>query len=364
MKKVNRREFLGSAVAAAVGATLPGSVVFARPLKVRIGVLAPSHCALPILWAGKRGFYRKMGVEPEVVFSTGMPELVKGLSKGDLDAAQLVAPIPFAIHAGSSQFPRMPVAVTQVLGVNGGILAALTRHKIRKIGELKGKRIGVHSPWLVHSFILNMVLKGYGLDPAKDLEIKIISFEQMAGALNQGRIDAIIHPEPLPSLLEHQGLCKTIFVTRLFWENHPCCTLVYRQDRLGKDRRLLRDITLASTIAGLDLQHPARRKDAITRIHSAFAPYGKVPLAVLLRAFQPRRSDFYPFPFQSAGRLLGRQMQMQGALPGGVETGKLVQEVFRSELALEIIREAAKEVPGSTVPAGLNREEKVFRLGE
>ena len=363
MKKVNRREFLGSAVAAAVGATLPGPLVFARSNRTRLGVLAPSHCALPVVWAYESGFYRKMGLDAEVVFSASMSELVKGLYRGDLDAAQLVTPIPFAIHAGGSQFPGMPVIVTQVLGVNGGVLAVSTRHEIRKIGDLRGKRIGVHSPWLVHSFILNMVLRVYGLDPSKDLEIKIIPFEQMAGAISEGRIDAIIHPEPLPSLLEHRGRCKSIFVTRLFWENHPCCTLVCRQDRLGRDRRLLRDVTLASTIAGLELQHPARRRDAITRIHSAFVPYGKVPLEVLLRAFQPRRSDFYPFPFQSAGRLLGRQMKIQGVLPEGIDTGRLVQDVFRSEFALEIIREAAKEVPGSTVPADVNREENVFRLG-
>ncbi len=339
-----------------------GTKVFAQTKKIKIGVLGPSHCAMPVLWAYQSGLYKNVGISVEPIFARGMFELIKDLSKGKYDFIQLMTPMAFGIHVGSRALPKVPVALIQVLGSNGGALAVSTRYKITHLSDLKGKKIGVHSSWMVHSIILNMVLDQYGIDPKRDIEIIPLPFSRMASALKEGMIDAIIHPEPLPSILEKKKICRILLTTRIFWEGHPCCSLVCRKEYIKKEPRLVNDITLATMIAGLKLNHPAYRKDAIKKIHSAFDPYKSLPLAVLFRAFKPKRSDFYPFPFKSSGIILARQMKRLGFIPPEVPEEKLVDEVFHSQRALELLRIAAEEVPGVQLPQGVNRKEKIYKL--
>jgi ABC-type nitrate/sulfonate/bicarbonate transport system substrate-binding protein len=355
---ISRRTFVRNAAVTAGGIALFGTSVFAQKT-VKIGVLAPSHCALPPVLANTRGLFQKTGVSAEIVFLKDMPEIVKGLHDGTLDFAQLITPITLAAGAGSPKLPKMSLAVTQVLGVNGGVLSVAAGSDIKQITDLKGKRIGIHSQFMVHSLILNLILEKSGLSPEKDIEIKIIPMTEMQQAIEANQIDGFIHPEPLPTFLENKGRSKSLLLTRMFWLNHPCCLLTCKHSLFETEKNLVRDVTLACTLAGLELDSAVFRNRAIADVHSSSAPYQQVPLLYLLKAFAPRRSDFYPFPFQSAGRVAARQMKKQGMLESHIEEEKLVQEIFKSEYAMEIMKQAVSEVQGAKMPPGLNRQEKI-----
>jgi len=357
---MKRRSFLKGMLAAGGAAVVCGPV-FAAPKKRRIGLLAPSHCALPIVYANETGLFAKHDVSADVVFLDKIEDIVKGISTGDLMFGQITTPLAFAISAGAPNLPKMQLTATQVLGTNGGILAVAANAAVTKTADLKGKRIGVHSPYIMHSLILNLLLEKSGLDPARDLEITIVPMKDMVAALKEGRIDGIISPEPLPSLMVSKGLGKTVLKTKMFWVDHPCCVLTANRAMLRNEKELVRNVTVASMTAGLTLNSSTLRPTAIADIHKKAAAYQQIPLPLLQQAFGEEQSDFYPFPFRSAGMTTVNQMKKQGLLAADVDAEKLVSDVFASEFALEAIREAAKAVKGGQVPAGIDREEK-FRL--
>lgn len=346
-----------------MGTALMGASVWAEGRKVRIGVCVPSHCAMPVLWARSQGLYREQGLRVEVVFCEGMPALVEELRRGRIHFAQLITSLALAVHAGSRPFRTLPLALTQFVGINGGVLAVSSCCEMERLGDLKGRRIGVHSPWMVHSLILGMALRKAGLKMGEDVEVVVVPMSKMPEALKRGEIDAVINPEPLPSFLESQGALRTLFTTRIFWRDHPCCGLVTTAERLRRDRELVEAVTLATTIAGLELQNPVRRKEAIARIHDEVAPYREIPLTVLFEAFRPGRSDFYPFPFRSAGMVLAEEMAIRGQLPRGTEPESLVDGLFQWELAMEVMEKASQRVEGTVVPSGPDRRERLFLRG-
>lgn len=180
---------------------------------------------------------------------------------------------------------------------------------------------------------------------------------EMGKALKEDQIDGFINPEPLPSILENKGLSKSVLLTRMFWLDHPCCLLCSRRSLFDNEKNLVKDVTLACMIAGLELDSVIFRTKAISEVHTEFAAYQKLPLPVLLKAFKPKRSDFYPFPFRSAGILVARQMKKEGLMAPEIDANKLISEVFKSEYAMDLMKSAVKEVRGAKMPPGLNREE-------
>ncbi len=357
---MKRRGFLKGMVVIGGLAAL-GEPVFAVPKKVRIGVLAPSHCALPLAYAPGGGFFSRRGVSAELVFAEKIEDIVKGLATGDLAFGQITTPLAFAISAGNPKLPKMQLAATQILGTNGGILAVSTKTDVSKITHLKGKRIGVHSPFIMHSLILNLLMEKSGMDPAKDIEVKIIPMNEMATAIKESTVDGVINPEPLPTMLESKGLARTVLNTKMFWVDHPCCALTMKSTMLTSEKELVRNVTVASMEAGLTLDNRSLRPKAIAAVHASTPAYQQIPLALLLQAFSVERSDFYPFPFRSAGLVAVNQMKKQGLLKSDVDSGKLVANVFASEFALEALKEAAKSMAGASVPADIDREER-FRI--
>lgn len=355
---LKRRDFLkGAAILG--GAALFGKSVFALSKKVRIGVLAPSHCAMPVVYGQTLSLYKKAGIESTVVYAKDMKEIVKGLQTGDLDFGQIMAPLAIGITAGVQQFPKMPLAATQILGINGGVLAISAKHDIKKLTDLKGKTIGVHSPFIVHSLILDYILEKSGLDAKKDLTIKVIPMNEMAKALEEGAIDGFINSEPMPTSLEKKGLAKTLLKTKMFWLDHPCCVLTTRSTTLEKEKNLVADVTRATMVAGLILNREATRGKAISDIQKSAAPYQNIPLLVLLEACGTERSDFYPFPYKSSGVVIADRMKKGKLLDQQTDTDMLAASVFKSEFAMEIMKEAVKEVPGSKVPETISRHENI-----
>jgi len=360
---MRRRTFLQGAALAAGGSIIGCPDGWATPSAVRIGIMAPSHCALPVAYAGARRQFAKDGIRAELVYFDSMPEIVRGLHLGELQFGQLTTPLALALGAGNPKFPPMKVAAAQVLGINGGVLAVSAKSNIATLQDLKGKQIGVHSPYMIHSVILNMLMEKSGLDPSKDLEVTIVPMKDMGSALKEGTVDAVIGPEPLPTLLQHKGLSKTLLITRMFWHNHPCCLLACPVDTFDKSPEMVEQVTLACMTAGLELDGVVTRPDAIAETHAAYPKYGQVPLEQLLSAFQSRRSDFYPFPYQSAGLLVAQQMKSNGLLPPEIDEKQLVADVFRSDLALEFVAAAAGRVPGAVAPMSAYREESLEVIG-
>jgi len=361
MQESTRRQFVQQMATTIGSIALSGpTMLFAQPKPTKIAVYAPSHCSLPAVHAFHHNLYKKNGAHVEIVYCKEMPDILKKLCAGDVEFAQLMSPMIFQMHSGQMNSKQMPLAVTQVLGTNGGILGIRSHSNIKKIQDLAGKRIGVHSPLMVHYLIMQLLLDKYGLTQ-KNVEIKTVPMHRIRQALVTGEIDGFINPEPLPTLLESQTISRSLLYTRMFWLNHPCCLLTCRQSYFNKNQQHVEDITRATTTSCFMLDNIAMRKTQIEKTYSFNTPFKKIPLEKLQQAFQPRRSDFFPFPFISSAYVIVDQMKKTKLLPENINTKAFANDIFQSEFAMRIIKQAATLVPGTSIPATIERKES-FKL--
>jgi ABC-type nitrate/sulfonate/bicarbonate transport system substrate-binding protein len=361
MQKTTRRQFVRQVASTFAGIMVSGpSLMFARSRHAKIAVYAPSHCSLPAVHAFHSHYYKKNGVNVEIVYCKEMPEILNKLCAGEVEFAQLMSPMILHMHSGQMKAKKTSLAVTQVLGTNGGILGISTNSKISKIQDLAGKTIGVHSPLMVHHLIMRLLLEKYGLTQ-QNIQIKTVPMHLIREALLNGEIDAFINPEPLPTLLESQTVSRSLLLTRMFWLNHPCCLLTCRQSFFEKNQQMVEDITRATTTSCLMLDNIAMRKSQIEKIYAIKTPFNKIPLDKLQQAFAPRRSDFYPFPFLSAAYVIIEQMKKARLLPESIDVKATARDVFKSDFSMRIIKQAASLVPGTSIPSSTKREE-TFKL--
>ena len=361
-KKLSRREFIKQTAALAAGALCGGALfqntAFAIPAKtVNIGVLAPSHCALSMIHAKLAGNYKKNGVNAEIVFLPDMKDVAQGLISGDLAAGQLIVTAFLALNAGTGPFAgqAVPLVTAQIAGTNGGVLVVGKDSPIKMPSDLAGKRIGVHSPMMVHHILVKTLLKKYKIDPAKDIQIKIINMGDLISSLKKGDIDCFINPEPLGTFAAANGVGRDLIVTRKMWFKHPCCALSMRRDFFENNMSLAKSLYLSTIESGLTLNKPESRQGAVERIHNESPAYSKIPLADLNKAFYPGRSDFDPFPYQSSGRALLTLMMENNLMPKGVDTEKMISQTFLSDFSRSLLTSLGDKPPTSN-----DREEAVM----
>lgn len=361
-KKISRREFIKKSSSAAAATLWSGTLLektaFAIAGKnMKIGVLAPSHCALSAVHAQIAGNYKKNGINAEIVYLPDMKDVAQGLINGELEAGQLIGPVFLALNAGTGPFAgkAVPLVTAQVGGTNGGVLVVGRESQIKLPGDLKGKKIGVHNPFMVHNLLLKSLLKKYNIDPARDIHLKIINMSHLIDSLKKGEIDCFINPEPLGMFAEASGAGRDLIVTRKMWMNHPCCLLSMRRDFFENNQSLAKALYRSTLQSALALNNADSRKTAVEQIHKVSAPYTKFPLSDLEKAFSVVRSDFDPFPYQSSGKALLSLMMEQDLMPKNTNAGKMISETFLSDFSRELLNSLNGNPPKEN-----NREERIM----
>lgn len=356
---VSRRKFIKTAAMAATAAAVgsfPMRFSFAAVTKkIRIGVIAPSHCALSMIHASLTGTYKKNGVDAEIVYLPDALDIAKALIKGEIQVGQVMSPVFFAVNAGTGPFKgsATPLVMAQTGGTNGGVLVTGATSGIIQAKDLAGKKIGVHSPLMVHSLLINKLLKKNNIDPEKGVTTRDINMPELIPALAKGDIDAFINPEPLATSAIAKG-AKEVMLTKALWFKHPCCFVSVRKDLYVNDRDTVKALYLSSLESGLLLNRVETRTDALTAVHHGAKPYNQLTLGAMLKAFTPGRTDFDPFPFQSSGRAIIAMMKDSKLMPESVDAPKMVKDTMLSDLSRELLKKL-----GDNPPAENSRPEKI-----
>ena len=126
-KSLNRRQFIKKATLAAGTTALFQSPVArfgsymaraAAPLQIRIGVMDPSACSLPVVHAFNAGYYREHGIEANIVYMRDTTAIAAGLMASEIHVGQLPAPLFFMMNAGVGQYgdSRTALVTAQIAG--------------------------------------------------------------------------------------------------------------------------------------------------------------------------------------------------------------------------------------------------------
>ena len=206
--EVGRREFIrrvgAGTAAAALAAAFPVAAARALaqdkpgPLEkkdLKIGFI-PITCATPIIMAEPMGFYKKHGLNVQVVKASSWAMIRDTSINGETDATHMLSPMPLAISLGVGS-QSVPYVMPAVENINGQAITLATKHKaVKSAADMRGFKFGVPFDYSMHNFLLRYVLAEGGVDPDKEVQIRAVPPPEMVANLRAGNLDGYLAPDP------------------------------------------------------------------------------------------------------------------------------------------------------------------------
>ncbi len=368
---MSRRDFMrlvgGGSFAAVLGSMLPMDDVKAaikenlgKPEKSKLKVgFVPITCATPIIMAHPMGFYAKYGLDVDVIKTAGWAVARdKSLAK-EYDASHMLTPMPLAITMGSGS-TAVPFRMPAVENINGQAIVLHVKHKDKRDPkDWKGFKFGVPFDYSMHNFLLRYYVAEHGIDPDKDIQIRVVPPPEMVANLRAGNLDGYLSPDPFNqrAVWEKVGFIHTL--TKDIWPGHPCCAFACSEEFAT---------TLPNTYAALlksivDATAYSSKHENRKEISKAIAPknYLNQPVPVIEQVLTgkyadglgkvhnvPDRIDFDPFPWHSMAVWILTQMKRWGYVEGDVDYRKIAEEVYLASDAGRMMKELGYPVPDHT----------------
>lgn len=367
----SRRSFMkivGSGMAASVLASvLPLDAVKAavkdklgKPEKKKLKVgFVPITCATPIIMAHPLGFYSKYGLDVDVIKTAGWAvSRDKSLNK-EYDAAHMLTPMPLAITMGAGS-TATPFIMPAVENINGQAITLANKHKDKRDPkQWKGFKFGVPFEYSMHNFLLRYYVAEHGIDPDKDIQIRVVPPPEMVANLRAGNLDGYLSPDPFNQRAVWEKIGFIHLLTKEIWQGHPCCAFAtsaeFAQTMPNAYGALFKSIVDATHFSA----NQSNRKD----IAKAIAPknYLNQPVPVLEQVLtgrfadglgnvrnEPDRIDFDPFPWHSMAVWIMTQMKRWGYVKGDIDYKKIAEQVYLASDCGKLMKELGYEAPKTT----------------
>lgn len=345
MGAVSRRRALGLGAGALLGGALAAcSPSGARPTPtgdsadgadaghsgelndVTIGFL-PITCSSPIIGAEARGIFAKHGLNVTLKKFAGWAEVWSAYASGELHVAHMLAPMPLAIHHGLAT-RATPTKLAVIANTNGQGLTLANKHMgVAKPEGMAGFTLGVPFDFSIHNLLLRDYLSSGGLDPDRDVQLRLMRPADMVANLATGNIDGFLGPGPFNQRSITAGHGHLHRLTGDMWDGHPCCSLAANAEWAEANRGTYRALAAAVAESALWCDDPHHRVE----IAETLAPEkylnqdpalvksvltGSVAAGAGRESVDPevaaKRVSFRPMPEVPAGMWIGTQLSRWG----------------------------------------------------
>ena len=322
---------------------------------LKIGFI-PITCATPIIMAEPLGFYRKYGLNVSVVKASGWA-MIRDLSiNRETDATHMLSPMPLAISMGAGS-QAVPYVMPAVENINGQAITLATRHKgVKSAADFKGFKFAVPFDYSMHNFLLRYVVAEAGLDPDRDIQIRVVPPPEMVANLRAGNLDGYLAPDPFNQRAVHEEVGFIWMLSKDIWPGHPCCAFAARREMAEATPNTFGALVRAIVDATQYAHERKNRKE----IAAAIAPRNflnqpvEVVEAVLTGEFDnglgqklsvPDRIDFDPFPYHSMAIWILTQMKRWGYVKGDLDYKAVAEQVFLAEQCRQVMRSLGLRAP-------------------
>ena len=204
-----------------------------KPLKhIYIGVSSVSMGNIIIFVAKEAKLYEKYGLYADPVAMRGSGESSKAMIGGSIQFSPIATPT--VINAGLSGADLVILGHT----LPGVVHAMIVKPEIKRVEDLKGKKIGVTTFGSLTDFLVQFRLRKKGLNPQRDVAlIQIGGDPERIGALKQGSIDAASLSFPGYGIAMKMGF-------PMLWNSakeidYPWIEITTRRSIIQKDRELV-----------------------------------------------------------------------------------------------------------------------------
>src|SRR5499426_3081034 len=226
---------------------------------LKIGLI-PITCATPIIMAEPMGFYKKQGLNVQVLKASSWA-MIRDISiNGETDATHMLSPMPLAISLGVGS-QAVPYVMPAVENINGQAITLATKHKgIKSAKEMKGFKFAVPFDYSMHNFLLRYVLAEEGLDPDKDVQIRVVPPPEMVANLRAGNLDGYLGPDPFNQRAVFEEIGFIWMLSKDIWPGHPCCAFAAKREFAEKAPNTFKALLNAIVDATQHAHDKANRK--------------------------------------------------------------------------------------------------------
>ena len=327
---------------------------------LKIGFI-PITCATPLIMAHPLGFYQKQGLNVEVVKTAGWALIRDKMLNKEYDATHFLSPMPLAISLGLGS-TATPMNVATIQNTNGQAITLHVKHKDKRDPkQWKGFKFAVPFEYSMHNFLLRYYVAEAGLDPDRDIQIRVVPPPEMVANLRAGNIDGYLGPDPFNQRAVYDEIGFIHLLTRELWNGHPCCAFgtseAFIQQNPNTFAALFRAVLTAAAMA-----REARNRELIAKVISPQA-YLNQPETVVAQVLTgrfadglggvknvPERADFDPVPWQSMAVWILSQMKRWGYVKGDVNYRQIAERVFLLTDAKKHMKTLEQKVPDGAYP--------------
>jgi nitrate/nitrite transport system substrate-binding protein len=345
-----RRKFLSAVGASTAWAAISSLVPFGAleamaqdkgPLEkkdLKIGFI-PITCASPLIMADPLGFYKKQGLNVSVIKTAGWALIRDKVINKEYDASHMLAPMPIAMSMGIGSNP-MPLNVATIQNVNGQAITLHVKHKDKRDPKMwKGFKFAVPFEYSMHNFLLRYYVAEHGLDPDKDIQIRVVPPPEMVANLRAGNLDGYLGPDPFNQRAVYDEVGFIHILSKEIWDGHPCCSFGVPTQFVKENPNTFAALYRAVLTAAAMASDPKNRP-LMAEVLSP-ANYLNQPKTVLEQVLTgkfadglggvqnvPNRAGFDPFPWYSMAVWILSQMKRWGYIKGEVKYKDIAEQVY------------------------------------
>lgn len=358
--------------------------------------------------AHEMGFAREAGIALDLVRTESWATVRDRLVYGQVQAAHMLAPLAIAVTLGLSQHPAA-IAAPFKLSLNGNALtmsnafaAALDPDRTRRVNDplaaahdfaaaigLHHRKpvVGIVHRFSSHALMLRYWLGSAGIDPDRDLALRVLPPSLMAEALRAGEIDGFTAGEPWSSVAVAEGLGEIVAIGSRIWQRGVEKVLAMRADWMEANPELVDRLLVALSHAAAWCDDPANRQELAKLL--ARPEYVGQPVERLMPALSGKMivragdapveiPDFMlfhreaaAFPWRSQALWIYSQLVRWRQVKADKKTERLAADVFRSDVYRRALAHAGQPMPGASMklegalsaPTGVGSHHGALTLG-
>lgn len=323
--------------------------------KLRIGYV-PITCATPIVAGHGLGFYEKYGLDVEIIKTAGWAVSRDNCLNGNYDGSHLLFPMPKAMSLGLGS-GGAPWRIVSNVNTNGQAIVLSNEHRDKRDPKLwKGMRFAVPFEYSMHNFLLRSIVADVGLDPDRDIQIRVVPPPEMVANLRAGNVDGYLAPDPFCQRAVYDGVGFIHKLTLELWDQHPCCVFSTSQRFIDENPNTFMALSMAILEATAMAELPENR----AHFAEVMAPrnYLNQPVEVLRQVLTgifpdglgnvrrvPDRISFMPFPSQSMSVWVLAQMKRWGYIKEDINYQDIARRITLSSSTEETMRKISANNP-------------------
>ena len=168
--------------------------------RMHVGYSAQAGAFAPIWITKEAGFFKKNGLDVDLVFIPGGPTAAAALMAGEMQVVAMAGPAIVTSNLAGSDL----VMIAGI--VNTFAFQFVTIKEITAPAQLKGKRIGVNRFGAAPDVAARYGLKHMGIDPREVVILQLGEQATRLAAMKAGSLEAAILLPPITTMAQKEGM--------------------------------------------------------------------------------------------------------------------------------------------------------------